>query len=97
MHVIAVKALREFWERHPDAEGSLRAWYDEARRARWQSAQDIRARYAHASFVGTERVIFNIGGNKYRLIAVVRCRTATIFVRFVGTHADYDRIDARTI
>ncbi len=97
MHVIALKALREFWEQHPDAEQPLRAWYDEVRRARWQSSQDIRARYAHASFVGIDRVIFNIGGNKYRLIVVVRYRTGTVFVRFVGTHADYDHIDARTI
>jgi mRNA interferase HigB len=97
MHVIARKALREFWEQHPDAEGPLRAWHNEATKARWNSPQDIRARYAHASFVGADRVVFDIGGNRYRLIVVVRYRTGTVFVRFVGTHADYDRIDARTI
>jgi mRNA interferase HigB len=97
MHVIARKALREFWEQHPDAEGPLRAWHDEATKARWNSPQDIRTRYAHASFVGADRVVFDIGGNRYRLIVVVRYRTGTVFVRFVGTHADYDRIDARTI
>jgi len=97
MHVIARRALREFWETHPDAEGPLRAWYDEASKARWQSPNDIRARYAHASFVEDDRVIFNIGGNKYRLIVVVRYRTGTAFVRFIGTHAEYDRIDARRI
>ena len=97
MHVIARKTLREFWEKHPDAEGALRAWFDEATRARWRSPQDIRARYAHASFVGADRVVFNIGGNKYRLIVAVRYRSGTVFVRFVGTHADYDQIDAGTI
>ena len=97
MHVIARRALREFWETHPDAEGPLRAWHDEASKARWRSANDIRARYAHASFVGDDRVVFNVGGNKYRLIVVVRYRTGTVFVRFIGTHAEYDRIDARRI
>jgi mRNA interferase HigB len=97
MHVIALKALRDFWAGHPDTEGPWRAWFSEATRAHWQSPQEIRERYAHASFVGTDRVIFNIGGNKYRLIVVVRYRTETVFVRFVGTHADYDRIDARSI
>ena len=97
MHVIARKTLREFWENHPDAEGPLRAWFDEATRARWRSPQDIRARYARASFVGADRVVFNIGGNKYRLIVAVRYCSGTVFVRFVGTHADYDQIDAGTI
>jgi mRNA interferase HigB len=97
MHVIALKALRDFWEQHPDAEGPLRAWYTEARTARWQSPQDIRDRYAHASFVGAERVIFNISGNRYRLLVAVRYRSGTVFVRFVGTHAEYDRIDAQSI
>jgi mRNA interferase HigB len=97
MHVIARKALREFWEKHPDAEGPLRAWYDQAMRARWRTAQEIRTLYASASFVGDDRVAFNIGGNKYRLIVAVRYRTGTVFVRFVGTHAEYDRIDARTV
>lgn len=97
MHVIAVKALRDFWSEHPDAEGPLRASYDEARRARWQSPQAICDRYASASFVGADRVVFNISGNRYRLIVAVRYRTGAIFVRLVGTHAGYDRIDARTI
>ncbi len=97
MHVIALKVLREFWEKHPEAEQPLRAWYDEARRSQWQSPRDIRARYAHASFVSADRVIFNIGGNKYRLIVVVRYRTRTVFIRFVGTHAEYDHINARIV
>jgi mRNA interferase HigB len=97
MHVIARKTRRDFWEQHPDAEGPLRAWNDEATRARWQSPNDVRIRYSHASFVGDDRVVFNLGGNKYRLIVLVRYRSGTVFVRFVGTHAEYDRIDARTV
>jgi mRNA interferase HigB len=97
MHVIARRTLREFWVKHADAEGPLRAWYDEAAKARWQSPNEIRARYAQASFVGDDRVIFSIGGNNYRLIVAIRYRTGIVFVRFIGTHAEYDRIDARTI
>jgi mRNA interferase HigB len=83
--------------RSPFAERPLRAWYDEAAKARWQSPRDIRDWYAHASFVGTDRVVFNIAGNKHRLIVAVRYRSGTVFVRFVGTHDEYDRVDARTI
>jgi len=97
MHVIARRTLREFWEKHPDAEGPLRAWHDEATKARWQSPQDIRARYAHVSFLGDNRVVFNIGGNKERRIVVVRYRAGAVFVRFIGTHAEYDRVNAQTV
>lgn len=97
MHVIALKALRAAWERHPDAEGPLRARYAEAARARWSSPDDIRSRYAGASFVGKDRVVFNIGGNKYRLVVAVRYESSTIFVRSVGTHAECDRIDVRSV
>jgi mRNA interferase HigB len=97
MRVIALGTLREFWERHPDAEQALRAGYDEAKHADWPSPQAIRARYAHASFVGSNRVVFNIKGNSYRLVVAVAWRFGAVYVKFVGTHADYDRIDAGTV
>jgi len=95
--VIAVSTLKSFWERHPDAEQPLKAWYDEARHASWTSPQDIRNRYASASFVGKNRVIFNIKGNDYRLIVAVAYRFQAAYVKFVGTHAEYDRVDAATV
>jgi len=97
MKVIAVGTLRIFWERHPDAEQPLKAWYDEARHAVWSTPQDIRNRYASASFVGHNRVVFNIKGNDYRLIVAVAYRFQAIYIKFVGTHTEYNRIDAATV
>ena len=97
MKVIAVRALRTFWTRHPDSEQPLKAWYDEARHATWATPQDIRNHYASASFVGNNRVVFNIKGNDYRLIVAVAYRFQAIYIKFIGTHADYDGIDAATV
>jgi len=97
MHIVSIKTLREFWESHPDAEQPLRAWYTVARRAQWQSPTDVKAAYASASLIGGNRVVFNIKGNTYRLIVIAEYRKGRLFVRFVGTHSEYDRIDAATI
>lgn len=97
MRVVAVKTLRDFWLRHPGAEQALKAWYDEARHAQWATPQDIKARYGSASFVGGNRVVFNIKGNDYRLVVAVAYRFQAAYIKFVGTHAEYDRIDAATV
>jgi mRNA interferase HigB len=99
MRVIALRALREFWQQpgRRDAEQPLRAWFREVERADWRTSADIRTRYATASFLNDNRVCFNIGGNKYRLIVRVLYRHHAVFVRFIGTHAEYDRIDANTV
>jgi len=97
MKVIAVGALRNFWDRHPESEQALKAWYDEARHAVWRTPQDIRNRYASASFVGHNRVVFNIKGNDYRLIVAVAYRFQAIYIKFIGTHTEYDRVDAATV
>lgn len=97
MKVIAVGTLRQFWSRHPDSEQPLKAWFDEARHAQWASPQDIRDRYRSASFVGRNRVVFNINGNNYRLVVAVAYRFQAVYIKFVGTHAEYDRIDAATV
>lgn len=97
MKVIAVSTLREFWRRHPTSEQPLKAWYAEARHARWNTPQDIRNRYASASFVGSNRVVFNIKGNDYRLVVAVTYRFQAIYIKFIGTHAEDDRIDAATV
>jgi mRNA interferase HigB len=75
----------------------LLAWFREAERASWKSPADIKRQYASASFVGNDRVVFNIGGNKYRLVVAVRYDVAVVFIRFIGTHAQYDRIDVKEV
>jgi mRNA interferase HigB len=97
MRIIALKTLREFWENHPDARQSLQAWYDDARHATWQSPSDIKATYCNASIVANNRVVFNIKGNNYRLIVAINYRFGIAYIRFIGTHAAYDRIDALQI
>lgn len=97
MRIIAIKALRDCWERHPDAEQALRAWYDEVSKARWTTPQDIKRRHASASFLAGNRVIFNIRGNEYRLVVAVAYRFEAVYIKFVGTHAQYDTIDAASV
>ena len=96
MRIIAVKTLRKFWERHPDAEQPLRGWYTIASQngsGRSTSKRD----YRNVSFIANNRVVFNIKGNAYRLLVAMRYDKGIGFVRFIGTHAAYDRIDAETI
>jgi len=97
MRIIAISQLRAFWSKHSQAEMPLRAWYAEASRADWKSPTDIKAAYCNASFLPGNRVIFNIKGNDYRLVVAVHYNRGMMFIRFVGTHAEYDRIDAGTI
>ena len=97
MRIIAKRTLKAFWEDHPDAEGSLTGWYADAKHADWKTPNDIKERYASASIIANNRVVFNIGGNKYRLICLVRYDLGILFVRFVGTHEEYDKVDAATV
>ena len=97
MRIIARRPLREFWETHPDAEQALRAWYQDARQADWKTPHDIRQRYATASIIANNRVVFNIRGNHYRLIVAVNYAFGIVYIRFIGTHMEYDDIDATTI
>lgn len=98
MRVISVQTLKEFWEKpgNADSEQALRAWYAEAKEAEWNGPNDIKAKYHSASIVGNSRVVFNINGNKYRLILAIKYDFKIAYVRFVGTHKEYDAIDART-
>ncbi|MEJ7670593.1 MAG: type II toxin-antitoxin system HigB family toxin [Casimicrobiaceae bacterium] len=97
MRVIAISTLRRFWLKYPRAEIPLRAWYAEARRARLERPDDIKAARRNASIVANGRVVFNIKGNDFRLVVLVRYDKQIIFIRFVGTHAEYDRIDASKV
>ncbi len=97
MHVISRKRLVEFWKRYPDAEQPLKAWYAEAKKAKWKTPAGIKAFHRNASILPNDRVVFNIKGNNYRLVLVVQYKKGVILIRFVGTHQEYDRIDAATI
>jgi mRNA interferase HigB len=97
MNVIAIKSLRDFWQRHPDSEQPLKAWLDEARRTLWRQPADIKAYYKSASILKNRRVVFNIKGNDYRLVVSVAYRFQAVYIKFIGTHREYDQIDAETI
>jgi len=97
MRVIAVSTLRAFWERHPDAEQPLKASYEEATRATWAQPADIKTQYRSASVLKSRRVVFNIKGNDYRLIVAISYKLQIVYVKFVGTHKEYDAVDAETV
>jgi mRNA interferase HigB len=98
VRIFSRSTLVSFWRTHPDAEEPLRLWFTIVERASWNGPADIRAVFGSADFVTGNRVIFNIKGNSYRLIAQVRYGPLfLVFIRFIGTHAEYDRIDAETV
>ena len=97
MRIISRKALRVFWKEHPDARQSLQAWYADVKHANWKSPSHIKKVYRNASFVANDRVVFNIKGNKYRVIVAVQYKYRLVFIRFVGTHQEYDQVDAATV
>lgn len=97
MRVIARKTLKDFWQSHTDASQPLKAWFAEASAATWKSFQDIKKRYRSADVLSGNRVVFDIKGNRYRLVVKIHYNTGIVFIRFIGTHADYDKIDAKSI
>jgi mRNA interferase HigB len=97
MRVISRKALRVFWEDHLDSRQALQAWYADVRQANWNSPTDVKTAYRNASFIANNRVVFNIKGNKYRIIVAVQYKFKIVFIRFVGTHREYDQVEAATV
>jgi mRNA interferase HigB len=98
MQVIALRTLRQFWARHPQAEGPIRAWHSVARQAEWRTPQDIKRQFGTGvDFIGDNRVIFDLGGNKFRLIVHVSYAYQRALVKFIGTHSEYDRINPETV
>ena len=98
MRVIARRTLKAFWTRHGQAEAPLTAWYVAVSRAEWRSPADVKAMFGTTvDFLGDNRIVFDIAGNKYRLVVHVAYPYRTVLVKFVGTHAAYDRIDAETV
>lgn len=97
MRLIALKTLRDFWTAHPDVEQALRAWADEVRQAEWSQPTDIKERYASASVLKDRRVVFNVKGNQYRVVVAIAYQFRAVYVKFVGTHAEYDQIEADNV
>lgn len=97
MKIISVKILREFWLKNPGAEQHLKAWADEAKQANWTQPADIKGKYRSASILKNRRVVFNIKGNEYRLVVSIAYRFSAIYIKFIGTHAQYDAINVETI
>ena len=97
MRVIAIKPLREFWGQNHDAEVALRAWVAEATYANWQKPSDIKKKFGSVSIIANNRAIFNISGNKYRLVVAIKYDFQLIYIRFIGTHKQYDKIIAKEI
>lgn len=97
MRVISRKSLRVFWENHPDARQALQAWYADIKHADWKKPSDMKSVYRNASLLSNNRVVFNIKGNNYRVVVVVQYRYGMVYIRFVGTHKEYARVNAETI
>nr|WP_181375089.1 type II toxin-antitoxin system HigB family toxin [Pectobacterium carotovorum]ALG88564.1 mRNA interferase HigB [Pectobacterium carotovorum] len=97
MKIISVKTLKDFWDEYPDAEQPLKAWVDEAVKANWRTPAEIKEQYRSASILKNRRVVFNIKGNDYRLIVAIAYQRGWMFVKFIGTHRQYDAIDAEIV
>lgn len=97
MRIISRRTLQEYFAKHSTAETPLKSWLYEAKAASWKSPADVKADYASASILNGDRVVFNIGGNNYRLVVRIHYGAQVIYIKFVGTHAEYDKIDAETV
>jgi len=97
MRIIARRTLRAYWEQHPETEQALQAWYHDATEATWTSPADVKRLYVTASILPNNRVVFNIRGNQYRLVVAIKYAYGIVYIRFVGNHQEYDKIDATMI
>lgn len=97
MRIIARKTLVEYWQKHPDCEEALKSWFYEAKNADWKTPVEIKRIYRNVSILKNNRVVFNICGNKYRLVVIVHFTAGIIFIRFIGTHKEYDKINAEEV
>ncbi|HET7360895.1 MAG TPA: type II toxin-antitoxin system HigB family toxin [Salinimicrobium sp.] len=97
MRIVAKRNLREFWEKHADSEEPLKSWYRETEKTDWENLNDLKTAYPSASILKNNRIVFNIKGNNYRLIVKFNLEYQICWIRFIGTHAEYDKINANTI
>jgi mRNA interferase HigB len=97
VRIIAKRTLRSFWEQHPRARGPLEAWHQEVAHRDWTSPSDVKVQFRSASVLPGSRVVFNIAGNQYRLVVKINYAYRIVYIRFLGTHREYDHIDANSI
>jgi len=97
MRIIARRTLHEFWERYPETAGPLQAWYHDAAKATWKTPSDIKAVSRNASILGNNRAVFNIRGNEYRLVIAINYSYGIVSIRFIGTHQEYDKVNAEEV
>jgi mRNA interferase HigB len=97
MRILTKRRLKEYWEMYPQAEQPLKRWHDYVRKAEWSSPADVKKDYSTADILPGNRVVFNIGGNNYRIVVKIEYRFQDVYIRFIGTHAEYGRIDATVI
>ena len=97
MRVIAKRPLREFWKRHPAAREPLLAWFREVEQEDWDTPAAVKAKYRNASIVGGDRVVFNVKGNAFRLVVRIDYAYRVVYVRFIGTHAEYDAVNVKEV
>jgi len=97
MRIISIKTLKDYWQKEPAAKGELQAWYAEAKAAEWKTPADVKAKYRAASILRGGRAVFNICGNKYRLVVWINYKFAIVYIRFIGTHKEYNKIDVESI
>lgn len=97
MRVIAKRTSREFWEKYADAETPLKVWYKNASEAEWKNNNELKRQFKNASLIGNDRVVFNVKGNTYRLVVAIDYEKKIVWIKFIGYHKDYDRIDVKTI
>ena len=95
--IFAKSTLKNFWEQHPDSEQYLKTWFDTAMSSNWTTPNEVKQTYVNASVLKDSRIVFNIKGNRYRLVTMIFLDIRTVFIRFIGTHAEYDKIDSTTI
>ena len=97
MRIISINKLKECWDRHPETRIPLSEWYVKVGKARWKSFSDMKKDYSSVDYGGNQRYVFNIKGNSYRIVVAVKFTTQLVYIRFVGTHNEYDRIDIKNI
>lgn len=97
MRVIAVNTIREYWVKYPNTEQALKSWLQEIEQSNWETPQDLKVKYRNASIITGKRIVFNINGNKYRLIVDIEYRLKIVFIVWFGTHAEYDLINSKTV
>lgn len=97
MRIIALRTIKEFWLNHPETEQPLKSWFDEVKKADWENPNDVVSQFPNVRTIKNDRVVFKIKGNKYRLVAAVKYDFKIVYIRFIGTHSNYDKINAEEI